>query len=178
MAKSGTDVMKAPSDKMTPQNDKQMKRNQLLEIKEVSDILEAFGGEILEIREVVPDFALVEDKADLIGVPFVIAHFSENFSDDYMTHNENINEMQPSKFVSVYCLVEADHGTFKKGDKIVFNDGSTGVMATLVAFANEYNRYGGIRCNWGLRSSTYDVLIDGKQSKATTYYLATSASKK
>lgn len=159
-------------------NDKKMKRDQLLEIKDISDILTAFDGKILEIREVVPDFMLVEDSAELVGVPFVIAHYNENFSDDFKTYNEELKEFQPAMFLSIYALVEQDHGTFKKGDKIVFNDGSTGVMATLLAFTKEYNRYGGIRCNWGLRASEYEVVVDGKQIKATTYYLATSPSKK
>ncbi len=100
------------------------------------------------------EWDLVGDKADLIGVPFVIAMLRWNDTTDGV-------------FVSVMAFKE-------DGTKIVFNDGGTGVYQQLQTYVAKHKRDTGIMCPKGLRKSDY-MYTDkqtGKERPATTYYIA------
>ena len=107
------------------------------------------------------DWTLVGDKADLVDVPFVIAMLRFN---DVKRKDGSLTGKQ---FVSVSCFKE-------DGTKIVFNDGSTGVMQQLVTYTEKHHRTTGILCKKGLRVSEYDYEDHetGVVTPAKTYYIA------
>lgn len=118
------------------------------------DVTQAWGGEL----ETIGDFELVEDKDELLGKEFVIAAFIFRPSD--ITRN-GIQQ----KYVTVYAMT-------KDSEKIVFNDGSTGIAAQLQEIQDRTGKRGGIYCKRGLRKSEYDYIDEkGDKSPATTYYL-------
>lgn len=138
----------------------------------VSLINDTFGGDVA--RESISDygsgFRLV-DKSELVGVPFLILEWMFNegdFSDD--------------GFVTVYAVTNKD-------DRVIFNDGSTGVRDQLRTVTSQRvknahpNPQIGLACEGGLTVSNYyrheDTGVisrrkpDGKGwIPAATYYLA------
>jgi hypothetical protein len=121
------------------------------------EVAEAFGGEVL-MFEGSP--WKVVDKDTLIGVPFMICDVKVSWSTKY-----------DSPFVNILALT-------KDNEKIVINDGSTGIMEQMLHMLNKSKRKAGIVCEGGLRKSDYPVTIhDGmsdtdKVIEATTYYIA------
>jgi hypothetical protein len=120
-----------------------------------NDALTAYGDDLVatNTNELV-------DKADLVGVPFLVK-------------NWRVNEGERGLFVSVEIVTEDDRN-------LVFNDGSTGVYRQLegnpdtgeAGLATRLGRRGGIMCRQGLRKSEYDAVdAKGKPVHATTYYL-------
>lgn len=80
--------------------------------EDMRELFERFGVEVVSVADYSAGFELVE-KATLIGVPFVIieANFHEGSYGD-------------AEFVSVEAMTQDEK-------KVVFNDGSTGVMAQI-----------------------------------------------
>jgi hypothetical protein len=108
------------------------------------------------------EWTLIGDKADLVGVPFIIA---------MLRWNDVKNKSgQPTgkQFVSVMAY------TKDEGKKIVFNDGSTGVAQQLSTYVAKHDRDTGILCDKGLRVSEYDYEDPetGITTRAKTYYIA------
>ena len=121
-------------------------------------------------------FQLAKDKSYLVNVPFVILEW--HFRD---------SDQQDGKYVSVEVVTHT-------GDKIVFNDGSTGVYRQLSEItearlaADRPDAQSGLICPNGLRVSDYfrddatgeirpSVPDGGKRGKGgwvkgSTYYLA------
>ncbi len=96
----------------------------------------------------------VVDKESLIGVPFLIVDYRFNEEGSY------------GRFVSVLAVTETD-------DRVVINDGSTGVMQQIDMLAQTYPDRKGILCKGGLRRSDYTYTdTDGKEKPASTYYIA------
>jgi len=108
----------------------------------------------------------VADKATLVGVPFVALAWR---------FNTGAYERAPGEvgdFVSVECVTE-------RGDKVVINDGSTGICRQLRAITDQREMRGhatpqhGLLCERGLAKSEYEYVDDkGRKSPAATYYLA------
>lgn len=108
----------------------------------------------------------VVDKETLLGKPFLIVDIRLNTSGEY------------GEFVSICALTEAN-------DRIVFNDGSTGILAQAKDLLGQ-GLVAGVVVKRGLRKSEYTYqetdfdgkpVIDPKTGKekpptpATTYYL-------
>lgn len=91
------------------------------------------------------------DKDRLLGVTFIVLSM-------------DFNEGDQGPFVSFLCVTE-------EGGKYVVNDGSTGIYKTLEEYHVRGGKPGGLLVNGGLRKSEYDKEIDGRMTKATTYYL-------
>ncbi len=91
------------------------------------------------------------DKDRLLGVSFIILSM-------------DFNEGDQGAFVSFLCVTE-------NGGKFIVNDGSTGVYKQLDEYRLRGGKPGGLLVNGGLRKSEYDKEIDGRMTKAVTYYL-------
>ncbi len=91
------------------------------------------------------------DKDRLLGVSFIILSM-------------DFNEGDQGAFVSFLCVTE-------NNGKFVVNDGSTGVYKQLEEYRMRGGKPGGLLVNGGLRKSEYEKEIDGKMTKAVTYYL-------
>lgn len=111
-----------------------------------------------DITDGVASLTLVQ-KGTLIAVPFLAV-------------NWRFNDNETGTFVSVEFMSQA-------GDRGVFNDGGTGVMAQLAAITAERESAGhkfptsGRLVRKGLRVSRYSFTNEkGKEQQAETYYLA------
>ena len=115
------------------------------------------------------DYDLVKDKGTLVDTPFAIV---------------NIRFYQGT--FGEACAVMA---MTEEGDKIVFNDGSSGIFAQCTRMVKVTKRRGGFLCPNGLRASHYEyepkdldgnslvgqTAMDGSTyevTPATTYYIA------
>lgn len=106
--------------------------------------------------EIGDGFKLLENKDQLIGIPFFAVTWDFHQGD----HGE---------FVSVKVMA-------KDGQKYIVNDGSSGIRDQLMAYSAKKNVQGGLLCEKGLRRSNYEYEDESGQKKpATTYYLDTSA---
>lgn len=121
------------------------------------DVARAFG--VTELIEEPSEWDLIENKDQLLGVPFAIFDIREN-AGDFGT------------FASIEVLTE-------DGRRLVFNDGSTGCMEQAFTLTKKYGRSGGFIVRKGLRKSDYyfnpvNGEISKKQqegfAKASTYY--------
>jgi hypothetical protein len=116
-----------------------------------------FGGEVIVFEG--SQFK-VTDKKDLIEVPFMIV-------------DVRAYEGKWGLAVAVCILLE-------NGEKLVFNDGSTGVKQQVLQTVLSKKRKSGIMCPNGLRKSEYTYQrpkgfddADGFEDiEATTYYIA------
>lgn len=148
-------------------------QKEVKKLKTVEDIVNRFttfgGGKVYDVTEVQPDFALV-DSAELVNVPFTVAHFQSRFSEEFGAFNENTGILEAGEYYSVYVITDDNK-------RYVFNDGGTGIPPVADKFITETGQTGGMRCPWGLRASTYEKIVDGKKIKATTMYFATSKPK-
>lgn len=92
-----------------------------------------------------------EDKARLVGVQFIIV-------------NMRVHDGNQGEFVTLHIVTEP-------GEKLIVNDGSTGILAQCKRYIAA-GRQRGIVCKRGLTRSDYDYLDDkGVKRPATTYYL-------
>jgi len=102
-------------------------------------------------------YPLLDDKSKLLGIEFLVERF-----DFIMKKDKAGNITDEVSYVNV-------KGITKQGSKrFAFNDGSTGVCASLIKFAAKTGRNGGIHCPLGLRVSRY-VGPTGEDSE--TFYL-------
>lgn len=175
-----------PSAELTTQQRKEMSSVERFDDKALKsvmtyqDALQLAIGAYGDVRDVTEDlgngFRLVQDtnKGNLKDVPFIILHSA-------------FNEGDFGEFVSVVLVTAA-------GDKLILNDGSTGIYEQLKQLATDTNRYGGWSVPGGLRVSEYKTCkncgkprLDSHETCATcgdtnaernrgaTYYLNTSA---
>ena len=99
------------------------------------------------------EWDLIGNKDSLIDQDMVIARI-------------RFNETETGSFVSVCAYTN-------KGDKIVFNDGGTGVYQQLENYVRRTGRTTAIRCPKGLRVSRYKYIDKhGVERPAATYYIA------
>lgn len=100
------------------------------------------------------EWELVGNKDILIDRDIVIARL-------------RFNDTDSGQFVSVCAY------TVPEGEKVVFNDGGTGIYKQLMNYVRKHGRTTAIRCSKGLRVSRYKYTDDsGKERDAATYYLA------
>jgi len=118
------------------------------------------GIAVEDATEAIGDgFVLLEDKNKLSGVPCLFMTWS--FSDGEF-----------GEFVAARVIAKLDNGSIAK---YVVTDGSTGIYEQLRDFTKEHGgEIVGLKVMGGLRPSTYDKEIDGKMTKATTFYIETS----
>lgn len=121
------------------------------------DVAEFFEGEVIEFQG--SPYTVVKKDA-LVEVPFMITDVRFYESKQY-----------DSEAVAICCITE-------DGQKLVFNDGSTGVFQQVKHMVATSKRKAGILCSNGLRKSTYKVEIpdgfdgDTKEIEASTFYVA------
>lgn len=134
---------------------------------------DTFGGSVdISELELGNGFRIAtdDDKARLVGQPFLILAYT-------------FNEGDFGEFATMMII------TSPNGDKLIVNDGSTGIFPQLLDIMKTYNKLGGIFVSKGLRASVYDTCMDcGKprkpslavcecgntserRAKGTTYYL-------
>ena len=127
-------------------------------IDSVTDLEAMFAdqGGVIEFKGSVFD---VVDKETLIGKPFNIV--------DIRFYHGSYGDA-----CAVLALTE-------NGDKVVFNDGSTGIYAQCKRMVSHVGRRGGFACPKGLRVSRYewqekdfDGNPIGTPKPAATYYIA------
>lgn len=91
------------------------------------------------------------DKDRLIGTAFIVLSMDFNDGDQ-------------GAFVSFLAVTE-------DGAKYVVNDGSTGIYKQLEEYAMRGGKPHGLLVNGGLRKSEYEKEVEGRMTKAVTYYL-------
>jgi len=135
---------------------------ELAGISSFDDALELLKGKMGESAILVADqeigdgFKLLDNKDQLIGVPFIAVTW------DF--HNGDYGEFVSCKVVT------------QDGGKFIVNDGSSGIRDQLMGLTAKKNQQGGLFCRKGLRRSDYKYTDeDGQERAATTYYLDTSA---
>ncbi len=105
-------------------------------------------------------FALLDNKATLVGAPSMFLSWTFNNGDF-------------GEFVSAHVVARNESGG---GRKVIINDGSTGIYQQLRDYTDRTGRQGGLFVRKGLRQSVYDYTDDkGNKRPATTFYLDTSA---
>lgn len=127
----------------------------------IAAIQQTFGGIGEASNELGDGFAVVQNKATLIGVPLLLAEWT-------------IRKGDTGDYVVVRALARAQDGRMSK---LVITDGGSGILKQLREFTERTGKRGGLMVRNGLRESTYeyDQTDDGKPKMATTYYLDTSA---
>lgn len=96
---------------------------------------------------------ILSDKMVLVGLPFVIVKW-------------NFYQGDVGEFVSAWVLT-------KTNDRLIMNDGSTGIYAQLRALTDATGQDSGLICRHGLRVSEYDwTKPDGTVGgRAKTFYI-------
>lgn len=129
--------------------------DQLRSIQSFEDAMrlaaDTYGGvTTAEELELGNGFKLLGDNKDrLVGMPFVVLAF-------------NFNEGDFGEFASALLVTD-------RGDRIIMNDGSTGVYEQLLDIMKTTDKTGGIFFPRGLRKSTYDTCVScGKPRKPST----------
>jgi len=127
---------------------------------DASAMLASTGIAVESMSDYGTGFSVV-DKGKLVGVPFLILEWRFNKS-----------ELNEDGFVSVAAVTKHD-------DKVIFNDGSSGILAQLrMVTAQRIERkhptpQAGLIVADGLTKSDYTYTDDkGKSIPATTYYLS------
>lgn len=105
-------------------------------------------------------FAILDDKAKLVGVPSL-----------FISWNFNIGDY--GEFVSAMVVARNESGAPLK---VILNDGSTGIYKQLSDYTAKTSKMGGLFARQGLRRSDYTYTDkDGKTAPATTYYIDQTA---
>lgn len=128
-----------------------------------------FGG-VEQAAEVLGDgFDPLEDKDDLIGVPFVVVNF--RLGEGEYNKTGTTDNGAPGKFLSmrVITIPKTVDDPIRKYTVI---DGGTGIMKQVVGWAKRSGRGGGLMCPNGLRKSTYN---HPEYGPGTTHYIDTRA---
>lgn len=109
----------------------------------------------------------VVDKSSLVGVPFLIIEWAFNTSAKFKDENG-----EPLVFVSALAVT-------KHNEKVIFNDGSTGIRKQLADITDRRISQGhptpnkGLAVANGLVRSDYTFLDgNGVEQEGTTYYLS------
>lgn len=123
-------------------------------------LMDSFGG-VESFDDYGTGFEIIDDKDRLVGNPFVVVEWRFTKSKEY-----------GGEFVSMAIVT-------KSGEKLIVNDGSTGVCAQMRRVTDERVKSGrrapqtGLMVSRGLRRSDYTYTDDkGNQIAAKTYYLA------
>jgi hypothetical protein len=131
-------------------------------------------SEVLDADQEIGEGWQVLDKADLVGVPFVITNY--RFSDSKKIRSADGTGKQ---FVILYVLTREFFETEGKSGKWVVTDGSTGLMTQLGEWVTkkgidlDAEKVPALSCPRGLIVSVYDYTdpSTGVVTEAKTYYL-------
>lgn len=123
-----------------------------------------------------------EDAAKLFNDASVEIVSTDEFGDGFVVlpTNEKNRLCNVPFFIMNTKFSDGDNGLFvtlhvvtKAGEKLIVNDGSTGIRDQMIAIVRK-GRSQGLYCPRGLSESkyTYDDPNTGEKKNATTYYLA------
>lgn len=135
------------------------------QINSLDDWEKFVGRDLVDFDEVMPSFQILnkENKETLCGIELLLLDWRFNLS------KKIIKNGHQAEFVSVLCL------NMDSGEKVIINDGSTGIYQQLKAVTNLKGIQGGLLVRGGLRKSEYPYETpDGSIVEATTYYLASN----
>jgi hypothetical protein len=125
--------------------------------------LEDQAGGVIEASEVLGDgFEVVpnDEKGRYVGVPMLLGEWQFRQGDN-------------GEYVVIRALVQP---TGQQVRRVVFTDGSTGIMRQLQDVTQRTGKTHGLIVRHGFRRSDYTYTDDkGVDKKATTFYLDTSA---
>lgn len=130
---------------------------ELRAITSVDDALALFDNQADDVSDLLgTGFNVIpsEEKARLVGQPFVII-------------GHTVSNGDQGEFSSLQIVT-------KKEEKLIINDGSTGIHAQMMRIQNQRNgEWRPVVVNKGLRSSNYKYTDPktGEEKPATTYYL-------
>lgn len=112
-------------------------------------------------------FQYVEDAANAFGDGVKLVDKAQLIDQEFMVLEirEVMDKKSFQEYVNILCIA-------RNGNKFCFNDGSTGVAKQAREWVSRTGQTGGIYCQNGLRVSEYDVEVDGKTTRARTYYFA------
>lgn len=108
----------------------------------------------------------VVDKANVVGVPFIIMDI-RTYSEDKWKYGV--------PWVTLLCVTKkpVTDPTGIERNRIVINDGGSGIAAQVTGYLNRSERRKGLLVEGGLRVSEYTYEDDkGNELPAKTYYLA------
>lgn len=131
--------------------------------------IESFDDAFATMNE---KFGPVDDGSQY-GTGFIVVEKSELIRKEMILLSWRFNEGDRGEFVSVMAVT-------RDNQKVVFNDGSTGILAQLReitlqrgnAYAHGVEIIGNLHVRRGLRESRYSFTDDkGKSMEASTFYL-------
>ena len=116
---------------------------------------------------VVDDFQKLDDKSQLVNVPFFIKQWW--FADSELIDPET---GEPRQFAVLRCLVSRPILTPAGAtQKIVLSDGSTGIYRQLRETTQRTGQTSKMMVRNGLRVSQYTIELEGGSQQAETFYL-------
>jgi len=122
---------------------------------EVADLLSASPGEVL----VIDDYQKLDDKSQLINVPFFINRWW-------------FTEGDMGEFAVLRCVTQRPVRTGAgETDKVVLSDGSTGIYKQLREVTKKTQKTAALMVRHGLRVSQYTADTETGPKMAETYYL-------
>lgn len=135
-----------------------VKVDQALDVEGMSfdDLMKALGEDVASITELDPR-ERIEDKDELINIPFVITNVAGHLN---------------GEFGNPWVVVTAKTATNRL---VWFTDGSTGICQQIIAMAERNPGAKAVLVPKGLVKSTYKTKdAEGKDIQGTTYYLSTA----
>lgn len=127
--------------------------------EEVRELVEQDPTSVL----IVDDYQKLDDKGQLINVPFLVKSWWFTDSDEFGREGQ---------FAVMRILVSRKVLTpAGETDKVVVTDGSTGIMAQLREITKKTEKTGMLLVRHGLRVSQYTAATDEGPKAAKTYYL-------
>jgi len=159
MVVKGTGQLEEPNQKNVEENistdistERIVSAEQLANIDSFDAAIQALADANIAITDVADElgdgFEVLEDKDQLIGMPFIILNVRHNPMGDY------------GPFVSLQIVT-------KDGRKLVVNDGSTGIYDQTEIFYNKTGKsLAGYYCKHGLRASEFRFCEDCKSTSA------------
>jgi hypothetical protein len=127
-----------------------------LPFEEIAATLAA-QGDLIDAEEQYGDGAVLfrkDDKRKLVGIPMIL--FDWGFSEGVGASGEKVT-----------LRLKLTDGTVA-----IINDGSAGIYRQIKALAEGGLDGRALMLKHGLRASDYTTTINGKETEATTYYLA------
>jgi hypothetical protein len=127
----------------------------LRKIESIADVLRLTQGNVPSVGDILGDgFSVLTDKRLLLDKAFVIVRYGQHTS-----------EKNGGTFTTLHVVTDT-------GEKLIVNDGSTGIHAQCQEIRNAMGRVAPLHVPRGLRMSEYDYTNEkGEVSRATTFYL-------
>ena len=150
-------------------------------VVEESEVIDVTTGEVVPVNSIAAVDSMSADEYEkwLKKEGITVEEFDGGSEWDLVGNKETLidqdmliarirfNDTESGNFVSVCAYTVPD------GNKVVFNDGGTGVYKQLQNYVRKHGRTTAIRCPKGLRVSRYKFTdTDGKERDAATFYIA------